>query len=417
MKTKFNFLTKTGLFVFSFILPQLLLAQSPPEQPKKGPGGSEYPHQKVKITQHGSDIFDWYWIVQPADPKPDSAEVIIFFHGTNSNLDSTKLLRGQELFVKHIAKKGYTVIYPLYQYGGRTLPSNLQLSNAADVVNLALDRIDSDDEHIPTKRWANGKVKIGVTGISRGGGTSINFATNSRQIGIPEMDAVVAFVPGKGRRHERINPDTKIVIVSAEEDETNGPKAATNAHQQAWDSLYRHPCENKEYFIVHSDDHGTPNIVAKHDCHGSGSDPNNRFRLNTLDFYGSWKWSVGTFNCKFRNTDCRYVFGKDSIAIYMGRWDDGVLVNPSAWVDPCQIVANDDIEEINIIHPNPTSGIIYFNTTKELHTVKIWNSQGHLMGTYLFEKELNVEHLPTGVYHMQLFGEGGQSYVQRLVRG
>lgn len=408
----------TGLVgqILLFFLTTAMMAQSPPEQPKNGPGGNDYPHNRVQITQYGTDIFDWYWIIQPVDPKPDSAEVIVFFHGTNSNPDSTKLLGGQDLFLRHIAKMGYTVIYPLYQYGGRTLPFGPQLSTAANVVNLALHRIDTDPNHIPARRWPGGKVKIGVTGISRGGGMSINFATHSNQLNLPTMDAVVAFVPGKGRMHHRIDPRTKVVIVSAEEDETNGPLAPINAHQQAWDSLYRHPCENKEYFIVHSDDHGMPNIVAKHDCHGSGSDRNNRFRLNALDFFGSWKWSVGTFNCQFRDTDCRYVFGKDSIAIYMGRWSDGTLVNPSAWVDPCQVVATQNFTSSPLLFPNPARDVVEFPNHSEIDWIRVIDLQGRLIMEMKPKAELPISHLKRGMYHIQMHFNNQKTLVEKLVK-
>lgn len=393
------------------------IAQSPPEQPRRGPGGLTYPHGETRVTQYGSDITNWYWIIEPVDPKPDSSEVVVFFHGTNSNLDSTKLLNGQELFCRHIAQKGYTVIYPLYQYGGQTLPFGPQLSNAAEVIQLALNRLDSDPNHAAVKRWPNGKIKWATTGISRGGGMSLNIAAHHDLLNLPDVDAIVAFVPGSGRRHQHINPNSKVVIVSAEEDETNGPKAAHNAHQEAWDSLYRHPCSNREYFIVHSDDHGTPNIVAKHDCHGSGNDWNNRFRLNTLDFNGSWKWSVGTFNCMFRNQDCNYVFGKDSVAIYMGRWSDGQLVNPSNWVDPCTTTSHYNLPDIYgwSIYPNPGRNTISIKSETQFSLVEIFDHQGRKL-LQTDHKEINTSGLENGIFIIRMTYNDGSVENKKWVK-
>lgn len=402
---------KNILLLLLFFLPWTLIGQDPepPLQPKRGPGGTDYPHASTKITQYGDNITNWYWLIEPTDPKPDSAEVVVFFHGTNSNTDSNLVLNGQELFCRHIAQKGYSVIYPLYQYGGQTLPFTQQLQNAAEVIKLALIRLEKDPTHSKPKRWKDGKIKWATTGISRGGGMSINTATHHDLLGLPSVDAIVAFVPGSGRRHRIIDPEAKVAIVSAEEDDTNGPLASHNAHQEAWDSLYRHPCENREYFIVHSDDHGSPNIVAKHDCHGSGNNPNNRFRLNALDFFGSWKWSAGTFNCTFRDSDCEYVFGKDSLAIYMGRWSDDRLVNPSTWVDPCTTTALKVEKQIEInLFPNPGNSEFYLSHSDDILGYSIYNVSG--------KKQANAQDAPPGLYHVRIKLSNGSILIKKWVK-
>ncbi|MEZ4892408.1 MAG: hypothetical protein R2778_05270 [Saprospiraceae bacterium] len=53
---------------------------------------------------------DGYWLFEPADPKPDSAEVVVFLHGYGAY---NPMAYGK--WIKHLVAKGNIVIYPRYQ--------------------------------------------------------------------------------------------------------------------------------------------------------------------------------------------------------------------------------------------------------------------------------------------------------------
>src|SRR5580704_3820672 len=53
---------------------------TPPTQPEKGPGGKEYAHKAAKQSCYGEGDTQ-YWIIEPDQPAPDKAPVVIFCHG------------------------------------------------------------------------------------------------------------------------------------------------------------------------------------------------------------------------------------------------------------------------------------------------------------------------------------------------
>jgi hypothetical protein len=84
-------------------------AQAHPGQPTLGPGGSEYVHESVTFYDHAASA-DGYWLFLPADPLPDSAEVVVFLHGYGAY---NPMCYGK--WIKHLVAKGNIVIYPRYQ--------------------------------------------------------------------------------------------------------------------------------------------------------------------------------------------------------------------------------------------------------------------------------------------------------------
>ena len=80
-----------------------------PGQPPTGPGGAEYTHQSVAFFD-GAKYADGYWLFEPADPRPDSAEVVVFMHGYGAY---NPMAYGK--WIKHLVAKGNIVIYPRYQ--------------------------------------------------------------------------------------------------------------------------------------------------------------------------------------------------------------------------------------------------------------------------------------------------------------
>ena len=396
---------KKLVILIIIVLPTFIVkGQTPPAQPSYGPGGYNYPHSSFTFTKFGSDITDCYWIAEPDNPRPDSAVVVVFWHGTTSNPVIDSVPNGQFLFIEHITKKGYTVVFPLYQYGSLTLPFQEQLTNGANVVNLALQELETGIDRVRPKR-KNGKVLIGATGISRGGGMTMNVATYHDTLNLPSFDALCAFVPGAGQSMLGIDTSTKILIVNGEENTLNYAES-----RQAFDSLYHIPCSNKHLIQVNSDLYGTPQLIANHNFAGSGNNVNNHNRINTLDFYGSWKFAVGVFDCAFKNQNCEYCFGTDTLITYMGNWSDGTHVNPATIMDTCGTYTGinyyDSPQTFVKIFPNPSNSHIYVDCQSGF---MIYNLTGQcIMQSNQPTSQINISDLPTGIYMLRTDNKVGR---------
>jgi len=405
------------ILLFGFIGLTELFAQTAPLQPINGPGGSTYLHDSIRITKFGTDVTDCYWLLEPAYPKPDSAAVIVFWHGTSSETNIDIVPAGQYLFMQHIVRKGYTVIFPLYQYGGATLAFQQQLTNAANVVNMALNELETGVGRVRPLRNHNGELLLGATGISRGGGMTMNAATYHQVLGLPSFKALCAFVPGAGQPMTGIDTSTKVLIVNGEENTVNYAES-----QEVFDSLYKIPCTNKHLIQVNSDYYGTPDLIAEHNFAGSGHDPLDSTKLNTLDFYGSYKFAVGIFDCAFKNQNCQYCLGNDTLVTYMGHWSDGTPVIPATIKDTCHNIISAinsvEVSQQNIlIYPNPTNGICKINIPKDWKhaEVSVYNSFGIRIYHSVDPDKIDLTQQGAGIFFIEVLS-GGKIFRSKIVK-
>ena len=82
---------------------------SAPTQPDTGPGSSKYPHMGYRKTETGKTNADSL-IYEPTGPIAEKAPLVVMFHGLWP--DARPGL--YQPLVVHLARKGYTVILPLY---------------------------------------------------------------------------------------------------------------------------------------------------------------------------------------------------------------------------------------------------------------------------------------------------------------
>ncbi|MBN1414333.1 MAG: T9SS type A sorting domain-containing protein, partial [Bacteroidales bacterium] len=241
-------------------------------------------------------------------------------------------------------------------------------------------------------------------GISRGGGMTMNVASFHSTLDLPSFDALCAVVPGAGQSMAGIETTTKVIVLNGQENETN-----FNESQEAFDSLHHIPCSNKHLIQINSDYYGTPDLISEHNFAGSGHDPADLTALNALDFYGMWKFTVAVFDCAFKNQNCEYCFGRDTLVTYMGQWSDGTPVNPATIIDTCGnqntgIIPNNASNSTFGIFPNPANTQIKLALPEGNYCISIFNNLGQKV-FYSIEKcglsTINVTDFSNGIYIIQ----------------
>jgi pimeloyl-ACP methyl ester carboxylesterase len=157
---------------------------SPPPQPPNGPGGSEYAYARVATTRIGAGSSEVY-LFEPADPRPQTAPVVVFAHGWAA-MDPNYY----RSWLTHIVRRGFTVIVPRYQADVRT-PVAEFTSNAADASTRALEELSKPEHVRPDPR---GAVYVGH---SMGGLIAANLAARAtRGLLLPPL-ALMSVQPGK----------------------------------------------------------------------------------------------------------------------------------------------------------------------------------------------------------------------------
>jgi hypothetical protein len=82
--------------------------------------------------------------------------------------------------------------------------------------------------------------------------------------------------------------------------------------------------ENKNYIIVHTDRHGTPELVADHRAPiASSLWPHS---VNALDYYAFWKLFDALTDAAFYGKNREFAIGNTPQQRFMGRWSDGTPV-------------------------------------------------------------------------------------------
>jgi hypothetical protein len=271
--------------------------------------------------------------------------VVLFFHGWTSSSDPTPY----DAFCRHLAKKGFIVIFPKYMINTVSDPIWAR-DNARGAVWLALSELlMHPDNHVAPEL-----ENIGVTGHSFGGALAADYAANHASygpFGLPEPKAVVSLFPGSlpfceadepqdylwggAGRLSNIDPDTLLVLMVGENDTTVCDNGARLIYCQTERVPPNNPpgSGNKEYLIVQTDTHGSPSLIADHVA------PATYDHLDALDFFGFWKITTAAMNCAFYNQDCAYAhpagsYQRVNYQLPMGQWSDGVKVKPMLSVPP-----------------------------------------------------------------------------------
>jgi pimeloyl-ACP methyl ester carboxylesterase len=349
------FLIATGMAVVALRSAPAQVAPKPPAQPVSGPGGAECTHNQVVAKMYGTGPAR-YWIFEPADPKPESAPVVLFNHGWGAMEPKV-----YGAWIDHIVKRGNIVVYPVYQASLRT-PIRDFTSNAAAGIRSAIDTLQSEPGHVRPQL-----DKVAVVGHSMGGVIAANLGAEWKKLGIPQPSAVMCVEPGKTwtasaltsvklANMSLIGKDTLLLAVAGDRDRLVKDVDAKRIFKESTNVLP----QNKNYVVLISDEHGSRPLIANHAAPvafnpiytdssvASGLGKRLRARMeersqdsgddsldlteiegnsiDALDIYGTWKLFDGLADAAFYGRNREYALGDTPPQRFMGNWSDGTPV-------------------------------------------------------------------------------------------
>ena len=388
--------------VILFLLFSLNLnSQTPPSQPTNGPGGMDYMHGSV-IQSNSTSLFtgDGYWLFEPDQPKPDSADVVIFNHGWGVYNPGPY---GQ--WIEHLVRKGNIVIFPKYQQNDGTF-------FATYTPNAAIGIIDAFDELQTNINSVKPRMNhIAMIGHSFGGVITANLAIEYNSYGIPKPECFMLCEPGPGASlghlptYSDMDTDYKSLIIVGEDDIIVGDTFGKNI----FDST-NIPTSQKNYIIQYAD--SPPTIEA---THNEPLAANNIYDGGTIatvitaayiaskedavDYYCYWKLADALLSCTFYGADCEYAFGDTPEQRFMGNWSDGIPITELE-VFPKVNGIEESVTPKNSFYPNPVSSIIHFE--KEVAEVSLFNLEGKVVFFTKKVQQINISNLAKGIYVLKI---------------
>lgn len=415
----------TFLLFLVFLGTSIANAQTKPPQPSTGPGGATYSHGGVTTYFKDSASLS-YWIFQPNQPTPDSADLVIFNHGYGQ---INPMVHAE--WITHLVRKGSIVVYPKYQDDLNT-PADSFMFNASEAIKLAIQEMQQPNYVAPKLQ------NFAMIGHSYGGAISANLTYEYQTYNLPRVKALMVAQGYHGNdmllpSYRDFPYDTKMQLVVGENDGVVGNTFARLLMDSAnVDPLFKN-------YITHSvDNHGNPGVNAAHDepiCISPNQDYDSgesnvwvqgaQFfnRVDAVDFFCYWKLSQALLDCTFRGQNCNYAFGDTPEQRHMGVWSDGTPVKELD-IEPKDPNAIQTIHNAAVqwnITPNPTSNSITIQCN-DIYTrsdLFLYNSLGTLVATYpAFQMNTTSEIIlpkASGIYYLVLQTEKGFSS-QKVVK-
>ena len=385
-----------------FLLYSLTInSQTSPSQPMNGPGGMDYMHGSV-IQNNFTSLFtgDGYWLFEPDQPKPDSADVVIFNHGWGVYNPGPY---GQ--WIEHLVKKGNIVIFPKYQQNDGTFFATYTPNAATGIID-AFDELNANVNRVKPRM-----NHIAMIGHSFGGVITANLAIEYNSYGVPKPKCFMLCEPGPGTSsghlptYSDMDTDYKTLIIVGDDDIIVG----NSFGKMIFDST-NIPTSQKNYIIQYAD--SPPTIEA---THNEPLAANNNYDGGTIatvitaayiaskedavDYYCYWKLADALLSCTFYGTDCEYGFGDTPEQRFMGNWSDGSPITELE-VFPKVNGIKESVTSKNSFYPNPASSIIHFE--KEVAEVSLFNFEGKVVFFTKKVQQINISNLARGVYILKI---------------
>ncbi|MBK9336634.1 MAG: alpha/beta hydrolase fold domain-containing protein [Lewinellaceae bacterium] len=301
-----------------------------PGQPAGGPGGAEYSHRSLAFYDAATRA-DGYWLFEPADPRPDSADVVVFMHGYGAYNPTA-----YGKWIKHLVAKGNIVIYPRYQKNLLFPRADAFPANAAKGIRDALALLQTGDHVRPRTD------KVAYIGHSYGGVITANLGVNWKKHHIPKPTAMLLCQPGsgplKGARlgnYAGLDPDLNLVIIVGEDDYVVGHEFGQLVFKTAVNTA------NRNLVLQHRDTDGHRWVLATHSepyCYDLDFDTGVRnyttkrvfqtSRLNEVDFNCYWKLGDALIEFTRHGRYGDVAFGNTPRQRYLGQWANEKYMRP-----------------------------------------------------------------------------------------
>jgi len=301
-----------------------------PGQPASGPGGQTYAHDSVRMSDFAEDA-DGYWLFEPAEPRPDSAPVVVFNHGYGA---INTMIYGR--WIRHLVRRGNIVIYPRYQRNLITPSSKQFAGNVAAALREALVRLDTGDHVRPAA------APLAMVGHSYGGAVAAYLGVRYAEYGIPQPRVVMVCSPGTGPfkgalldSYEAMPADMRLLIVVSEDDHVVGDALGKLIFETAVHTPHRNLLRQ------YADPYGEPDISAGHNQayalytrfdNGIHNLSYQRALMtgsyDAMDYNGYWKLFDALLSCTRRGEYCDTAFGDTEEQRSLGKWSDGTPLRP-----------------------------------------------------------------------------------------
>lgn len=404
-----------------------IFGQNQPLQPNTGPGGNTYYHSSV-IKHDFSPSFtsDGYWMYEPASPKPDSANVVVFNHGYGVYNPGP-----YGAWIEHLVKKGNIVIFPRYQFNITVPLPSAFTNNAAKAIKDALIELKSNQNYAQPK-----SENLILIGHSYGGVISSNLAVEYINYGIPKPKALMLCMPGTsvytlGRINSYSTMDSGIHVLSiiGEDDVIVGDTFGI----EIYNTTTNIPTSHKNLVKLKSDNYGSPNINAWHNVSLASDRAYDggtigtvitgayvEARTNAVDFYCFWKLADALIDCSVNRVNCNYAFGDTPNQRNMGNWSDNTPVTKLT-ILPQSTVSIEEQEQYGKIsaYPNPTSkqinlvGVNFNNNT----SYQLVNPSGNLIITNRENNKIVLpENIENGLYYLILAIDNSRKAIKIIVK-
>ncbi len=310
-------------------------------QPVSGPGGAEYSHRSVAFYD-GAAKADGFWLFEPADPKPDSANVVVFMHGYGAYNPMT-----YGKWIKHLVAKGNIVIYPRYQKNLLVPRPDAFPDNAAKGIRDALALLQTGDHVRPRTQ------KVAYIGHSYGGVITANLGIHWKTLQIPQPAAMLLCEPGSGplkgarlEKYDALDRDLNLLVIVGEDDYVVGHEFG----QLVFETAVNTP--NRNLILQRHDTDGHRWVLATHSepyCYDLDFDTGLRnyttrrvfqtSRLNEVDFNCYWKLGDALIEFTRNGRYGEVAFGNTPQQRYLGQWANGKSMRPLDVFLPEQIPA------------------------------------------------------------------------------
>lgn len=316
-------LTFRGLYSTAQVAPY-------PGQPASGPGGADYQHHSVAFYD-AAERPDGFWLFEPADPKPDSANVVIFLHGYGAY---NPMVYGK--WIKHLVGKGNVVIYPRYQQNLLLPTPDRFPAYAAKGIRDALALLQTGDHVRPRLEG------VGYFGHSYGGVIAAYFGVHWARHHLPKPAAMLLAQPGSGpltgarlETYAGMPADLDLLVIVGEDDYVVGYEFGKLVFETAIHT------PNRNFIMHRRDTDGQRWIQASHAepyAYDLDFDTGVRNytalrvlqvgRLDEVDFNCYWKLGDALLEHTRHGRWSEVAFGNSPTQRYLGQWADGSPIRP-----------------------------------------------------------------------------------------